>query len=388
MTEIIKIHNQEKLAKQLGSFRNWKISRELIDELARFLEDLSLGKVNRGKRLSLSAQVKYVYTLKVPLEFFGKATKKLSISDIDKFEKALSSDQIKSGQKGRPYSHSSKIAIRKALKVFLRWSLGTAKAVELAGWLDTREKKRTPDYLKEEQVEKLLQSCRTAEQRYVVAMLFDSGARVEEFVNIRYDDITFPEKSDNFVKVTLRDEFSKTQGRTISLYWRHSLDAIKTYVGERVAQGIKSQDPVFANTYDAIRMFLKRLGSSVLNRLVHPHLFRHSSATHYASRLNRQELCYRYGWNFSSNMPDVYISRAGMESKQLDEKFTQTEMGVLKDTIARMEFDSKLKNERIEQLRKQLDVLRQNVPAIARILERNPSVERIEANLKRRSDTP
>ena len=55
-------------------------------------------------------------------------------------------------------------------------------------------------------------------------------------------------------------------------------------------------------------------------------MFRHTSATYYATKLNRQELCYRYGWKFSSDMPDVYISRAGMESKQLDEKFKATEL--------------------------------------------------------------
>ena len=42
--------------------------------------------------------------------------------------------------------------------------------------------------------------------------------------------------------------------------------------------------------------------------------------------MNRQELCYRYGWKFSSDMPDVYISRAGMQNKDLDEKFVSTEL--------------------------------------------------------------
>jgi hypothetical protein len=36
-----------------------------------------------------------------------------------------------------------------------------------------------------------------------------------------------------------------------------------------------------------------------------------------------EDLYLPYGWKFSSDMPDIYISRAGMESKNLDEKFTQ-----------------------------------------------------------------
>lgn len=77
---------------------------------------------------------------------------------------------------------------------------------------------------------------------------------------------------------------------------------MREYLQERVAQGIKTQEPVFAGTYDSMRMFLTRLGKRVLKRHVHPHLFRHSSATYYAAKLNRQELYYRYGWKFNSNM--------------------------------------------------------------------------------------
>ncbi len=56
-----------------------------------------------------------------------------------------------------------------------------------------------------------------------MALLFDSGARAEEFLNIRYEDIEIPEK-DNFVRLTLKEEYSKTKGRVISLYWKHSLE--------------------------------------------------------------------------------------------------------------------------------------------------------------------
>jgi hypothetical protein len=52
--------------------------------------------------------------------------------------------------------------------------------------------------------------------------------------------------------------------------------------------------------YDAARMLLHRLGRRVLNRSIHYHLFRHSSATYYADKMNRQQLCIRYSWAFSS----------------------------------------------------------------------------------------
>ena len=80
-----------------------------------------------------------------------------------------------------------------------------------------------------------------------------------------------------------------------------------------------------------------RLGKKILNKSIHFHLFRHSSATFYAPKLNRQQLCYRYGWKFSSDMPDVYISRAGMENKELDEQITNTELSDLQNKVSKME---------------------------------------------------
>jgi hypothetical protein len=274
--------------------------------------------------------------------------------------------------------------MRKALRVFFRWRLGEAAALDLAGWLDTRDRERTPDFLREHEIERLYRKSRTAEQRYVVAVLFDAGARAEEFLNIRFEDVHLPEGKENFVKITLKEEYSKTKGRTISLFWRCSLEAVREFLNERIAQGIKSQDPVCLNTYGGVRMFLKRLGNQVLKRSVHPHLFRHSSATFYATKLNRQELCYRYGWRFSSDMPDIYISRAGMENRELDEKFTATELSALKDELARKEQADKIKDNRIKQLETNLTTVERNLQFIAKALALNPTVENVEAALERR----
>jgi hypothetical protein len=147
---------------------------------------------------------------------------------------------------------------------------------------------------------------------------------------------------------------------------------------------LAAKDPIFHNTYDAMRMFLARLGRKVLKRRVHPHLFRHSSATHYATKLNRQELCYRYGWRFSSNMPDVYISRAGMENRELDIKFTKTELGDVKDDLIKLQQETKIKDDRIAKLESSLTEVQENFRFVAEILKKNPSIADVEAALRRK----
>ena len=325
----IDIHSHE-VEKKLNELKIWKVPESTKKEICEFVDKARLGQVNEGKKLSERTIYKDLTLLRKSLEIINKPTSKITKKDIEDFEKKVSSQNLKSVSD-----------YRLVLKIFLKWKLGFEKMNNLAGWLETKTKEKTPDYLSEKEIEKLYKNCKNSSERFLIAVLFDSGARAEEFLNIRYEDIQLPDKNQNFVKLTLKEEYSKTKGRVISLYWKNSLEAVDDFLSERKEEGIKFNEPVFKGTYDNLRFFLYRLSLKVLNKKINPHLFRHSSSTHYASKLNRQELCYRYGWAFSSRMPDVYISRAGMENKQLDDKFENTELGELKTKLSKEEFERK-----------------------------------------------
>ncbi len=344
----IDIHKSNRnLDVALERVNSWNVPDSAKKDVEEFINDLGLGKVTLGKKATDRTQVKYIDLLKSPLTYFNKTLSKIVLKDIESYEKDLTSGKLIS-MRGKAYTYNTQTSIKIALKSFLKWRLGETEALKLAGWLDTRDKKKTPDYLKESEVDKLYKNCKSVKERYLISVLFDSGARAEEFLNIRFEDIELPIKEKNFIKIALKEEYSKTKGRTISLYWKNSLEAISEYVRERQQEGIKSQDAIFNSTYNAVRMFLNRLGKKVLHKDIHLHLFRHSSATFYASRMNRQELCYRYGWAFSSDMPDVYISRAGMENKELDEKFESTQLGELKLQLSKESFERKKSQEENE----------------------------------------
>ena len=334
------VHGNHKFENKLKNIENWDIPESVKKEVKDFIAKAAIGQVQQGKRLSDRTLSKYLSLLKVCLEIINKQTGKLVKKDVEVFEKQISSLELKSV---RDY--------RRILKIFLRWKHGTEKMQKLAGWLDTRDKVKTPDYLSEAEILRLFNYCKNPSERFLISVLYDTGCRAEEFLNIRYEDIQLPKPNGNYVKILLKEEYSKTAGRNISLYWKHSLNSVRDYLKERETDGISSNEPVFKNSYDAMRMFLSRLGKKVLNKKIYPHLFRHSSATYYASKLNRQELCYRYGWKFSSDMPDVYISRAGMESKELDEKFKATELEALEKRVAE---DKILHAQQIEDLKRNI----------------------------------
>jgi integrase len=324
---------------------NSKIPEKEKEYVMKFIDGLQLGKINKGKKIETGRLSKYICDLKVLLEYFKKLSSKLTIKDIEEFEKDLSSDKIKT-KFNKPYAHASKVDLKVCLRMYLRWRLKD-KAIKLTDWFDVRSKNKTPDYLTEQEIIKLYKSCNSNEERFLLAVLFDAGCRAEEFHNIRKEDIQLPEGNDNFVKLTLKEEYSKTAGRVISLFWKYSLEAVRDYLNDR--KEIKSDDKLFLTSYTASRQTLRRFGEKVLKKNITYHLFRHSSATYYATKINRQQLCYRYGWKFSSPMPDVYISRAGMENKELDEKFTSTELEEIKTILEKERQSNKINQEKLTQ---------------------------------------
>jgi hypothetical protein len=90
------------------------------------------------------------------------------------------------------------------------------------------------------------------------------------------------------------------------------------------------ESQVLPKTYNAIRLFISRFGRKVIGKRIHAHLLRKSSATYYADKLNRQQLCIRYGWDFSSKMPDIYIKRAGVEEGKVKEQILNTDISSIR----------------------------------------------------------
>jgi len=361
------------------SITYWKVPEEEKKYVLQFLDELELGRVNKGKRICQLRISKYIQCLKICLGFFNKLSKELTVKDIENFERGLSLGTLKTN-KNQKYQNSTQVDLKRLLKVYLRWRLGKAKSLKLVDWLDTRDIKKTPSYLSEQEIEKLYRHCKSAKERFLIAILFDSGARAGEFLNIRFEDIKLPNGNENYVKLTLKEEYSKTQGRTIALYWKHSLESVRDYLEQRIREGIKQNEPVYITSYECTGKFLNRLGMRVLNKSIHAHLFRHSSATYYASKLNRQQLCYRYGWRFSSEMPDVYISRAGMQDKELDKQFSSTTIEEMKALLEKQMLMNKIFNEKQEEMQAELEQRRQLDPLLKELME-SPAIKQKLATL-------
>lgn len=333
-----------------------------------FFDELKLGKLTGNQPTDDTIRHYFCYLIPA-LKFFEKPSSEIVLSDVDRFCSALLLNRFQKFKQGSKrtvkinYTEVGKIKLKNTLALFLKWRLQdkSFKMIEQLR-LKPKRKRQTVDYLKEPEIVKLFKGAKTAEEKFLVAVLFDSGARAEEFHNIRFEDIEMPKGDKSFVKITLKEEYSKTNGRTISLYWKYTLEAVQDYLEQRMKEGIKPNEPIYNHKYRASSGILERLGNRVLGRHIHYHLFRHSSATHYASEMNRQQLCIRYGWAFSSPMPDVYISRKGLgELEAVNEKFEsinsskiKAENEELKTKMGKIEEKEKIVKLTLEQMQKQM----------------------------------
>lgn len=255
----------------------------------------------------------------------------------------------------------------KDFKAFWHWHMermrkaGT-KIEDVAYHLDARNKKPMWVYLTERQVRQL---CDEAKYNYRVLMLFllDSGVRSpSELVNLRVCDF-----SEEFQKLHIRDEISKTFGRRINLLV--SPELVREYVGR---QGLSGTDVIFPISPSVTNRYLKRLASRILgtgrsqagehysNLTLYD--FRHISACYWLPRYKSESaLKYRFGWKQTDRI-HYYTELLGM-------KDTITEDDLMVDT-SRTQIEQQLKNSdrECELLKEQLAVLQTQLAKNNRIM--------------------
>ena len=342
-------------------------NKDKIDVM-NFIKDLRLGKIT-GRPVKDSSLEGYLSHLYKFLDFNTKPVIELTEQDIDMFWDALLRDKIKNIRlnknggvaSSKPYSDTQKKKYKTTALMYLEWRLEEqAFSITKSLRAKFRVQQKTHNFLTEEEILKLYRACKTTKHRYLISMLFDSGARRTAFYNIRKSDIELPSGDRRYPLVTLRKEFNKTEGRTIPLMWKHTNKALQEYLLERIEEGIKPEDPVFdwkVNKLKSIQMFLQRLGKKVLKKNINFHIFRHSSATYYSAKYRgaRDKLCIRYGWKFSSPMPDLYIDRSGARDLEFEEKMVATDLDELRGELEEYKNLSKIKDDEIKNIKIKLN---------------------------------
>jgi len=359
------------IEKRIKDVANWDIcEHDKKDVKEGWIRALRLGELTNKvvKDGTLSA---YLSDIKIALEFLKKPVAKLKEEDIRVFHEAMVSDKITYSYKKREkvllkgketkktieaektYAKNKKISIRRTLILYLKWKLDDKayKFIKLLK-INLGGKEKEIYAPTEPEVEKMYYGCKENYSRFFIAVLFDTGARAEEFHNIRMEDVLFPKAGESFIKIRFRPEFSKTKGRIISCYWKHSTKAITDYYNERLQAGAQPTEPIFEKTYQTMRKFLHRLSRKTLGKSLHYHALRHASCSHYIYIIkNNHQFAYRYSWSFNSPMISRYSRKRDM-GEEVDKEVEQTEINSLKHEMVNLKLNSDIKNKEFEKLKR------------------------------------
>lgn len=335
---------------------NKKISNRNRDFILKFLRDAELGKTIRKrqkKKIGPARLHKYIGVLKTLDSWLGKDYDKASEEDMERIILALEKDDYMS-KKGKPFSDETKVDFKKMIKKFYKWLFGNDDQYpEIVAWFDTSLREKEIPALTKEEVEKLVEHSPNLLIKTAIMVLFDSGARIEEFLNIRLKHLT---RKDDYYMIMI--EYSKTKPRPISL-------PLCTKLLDELLEEQRLNDPeaqVFPLGYDAFRIMLSRLGRKALKKHVNPHLLRHSSATYYAGIENNYfRFCKRYGWTFGSKMAQRYIDRAGIQEEQ-------TANAVKIDEISKVKSENQKIQEDLKNLKAECDEMYNRQEKLSRLM--------------------
>lgn len=341
----------------IEKINEWNIPDREKEKVREYIKKYASGKITNRLGNNPDALIeRLTQLLRCPLENIKQPITEKEVETF--FDNLVIKQKIKSYSPkskeydNKPYSTKTQIEIISALKKYLTWRYSDLKLIAPLN-IRIGKKEKDIESLTLDEINKLYKGCKSEEERYLISGLFSSGGRIEEFLSIRLCDIILPQK-DEFIKVVIRNDTSKTKGRTISLYYDKTLECFPEYIKQRREAGCKPTDFIFTQSYALVQRFLSKLGKRILNKRVHAHLFRHASADWLASRLNRQQMCIFFGWAFSSNMPDKYINRQNVNMKDVEEKVVSSNYQELKDKMAKQEYEAKLKNEELENLKKSM----------------------------------
>jgi len=200
----------------------------------------------------------------------------------------------------------------------------TLKRLEFYEVKTPKAERKKPEVLTVEQVKEMIKMCKNDYERALVAVLYEGGLRVSEAIKLKIKDVVF-NKYGAVIFVS-----GKTGERRIPiieysayLYAFYEHHPFRDNGDAYLFHGHmpRSIYPL-PNTHihpQSVNRILKRLARAAGIKInVHPHLLRHSRATHLAKHLTEQELKLWGGWK-SSRTVEIYthLSLRDLESKLL-----------------------------------------------------------------------
>ena len=273
------------------------------DLILKFQRDLEL------KDYSESRQYKYLVTL-------PKLAKQLEIP-FDEAKKEDIEKLILWIKRRKDINETTKLHYKIMLKRFYKW-IGNGEYPECVKFITTTERnnnnKLPEDMLTEKDIKKLLESANHPRNRAFIAMLWETGARIGELMNLKVGSL---EDHKHGMKLVVK---GKTGARRLVLI--RSVPYINDWLKTHPTR--KAGDPLWVNIGTKnngkgieYRTLLKMLNETAkkagIKKPVNPHQFRHSRATFMANHFTEAQMNEWFGWVQGSDVPARYVHLSGRD---------------------------------------------------------------------------
>ncbi|MBU0466928.1 MAG: tyrosine-type recombinase/integrase [Nanoarchaeota archaeon] len=219
------------------------------------------------------------------------------------------------------YSESTKRDYRLVLRKFYRFLRGCKKKgiyppeVEWISLTMANNHKKLPEeLLTESEIKSIIKHCETIRDKALVATLAETGARVSEVGNLKLKHVSMEEYG---ARLNLS---GKTGTRKVLVV------SCAPLLHEWINQHPKNENPeayLWYNPkgellqYARIKTILKKAARRAgIKKRVHPHLLRHSQATHMASMMSESSMKQYFGWTQGSKMAGIYVHMSGKETDE------------------------------------------------------------------------
>lgn len=221
----------------------------------------------------------------------------------------------------KPLSDTTRAQHRIRVRHFFKWALDHAEgypaivATIKAGRRHDKDDFDTKQTISEADLKAILREAKDARTKAVVAVLYDSGCRAQEFCNLRVRDF-HPDEYGGYLMLPPKARGNKTGARQIRL--GHSIPHLAAWLNihpfrkkpdAALFLSDSRRKPNAPMTPHALYQMVATYGERAgIDYQVHPQLFRHSAATEKAKLgLNEDALRKHFGWSRTSDMPSHYV---------------------------------------------------------------------------------
>ncbi len=275
-----------------------KIDPEARNEILDFVDEIKITGITNFRELFYLTKLRVIYN-SLQDKFLNPEKKDIIRMLLD-FKKK--------------YTDQTLIDFETAMKRFYKWKFGT-----LPDYMENIKVSRKPshdkkiDLITRADVDEMIRNCNNARDKALISILYDSGCRIGEILDLKISDIVYDEYG------VILHVHGKTGNRSVRIIG-DSIAYLRDYIktkddrDEYLFTGQQGDTMHKQLQYSAVRkLFINVKKRAGIDKRIYPHLFRHTRASLLASKVPEAPLENQMGWVHGSQMTAIYVHLSGRD---------------------------------------------------------------------------